>query len=107
VVVLRANRFALDTRIATIALALVLAAVSMPMMCGWVVADSRCAITMDICHAAQSIEVSGAAWFVPAPQLFTLASPARDSLRVTDHFYQAIDGRLGEAPDPPPPKTLA
>lgn len=104
---MRAGRCALNTRIVPIAVALVLATVGMPMMCGWVVADSHCAVTMDICHPAQSMDVSGAAWLTPAPQLVALARPARDSLRATDHLYQAIEGRLGEAPDSPPPKTLA
>ena len=104
--VLSAKRCALDTRVAIVALAFVLAAVSMPMMSGWVVADSHCAITMDICHPAQSIEVSHAPLFAPAPQLFSMTDNSRDAVLAIDDAYRATAGRLGDAPDLPPPKTL-
>ena len=100
------RRCALDTRIATIALALVLAAISLPTVSGWVVADSRCAITMDICHAAQAADVSHAPLLATAPQLFSMSYPSGDALRAIGDGYRANTGRLSEAPDPPPPKRL-
>jgi hypothetical protein len=106
VAVLSGNRFALDTRIATIALALVLAVVSMPTVCGWVVGDAHCAISMDICHPAQSIDVSHAPLFAPVPHLYLVSEASRDAVLAIDDAYRAMAGRLGEAPDPPPPKTL-
>jgi len=104
---LRSRRFALDTRVAAVALALILAMVSAPMICGWVVADSHCTITMDICHAAQSVDVSQAPLMAPAPRLFSMRDGSRDAVLAIDDCYQAMAGRLGEAPDPPPPKTHA
>ena len=101
------NHTAPESRIAAVALVLVLATVSMPMRCGWVVADPHCAITMDICHPAQSVDVSHAALFAPAPQIFSLRDGARDAVLAIDDAYRAMAGRLGEAPDLPPPKTLA
>jgi hypothetical protein len=106
VAVLSGNRFALDTRIATIALALILATVSMPMVCGWVVGDAHCAISMDICHPAQSIDVSHAPLFAPMPHLHFVSEASRDAVLAIDDAYLAMAGRLGEAPDPPPPKSL-
>jgi hypothetical protein len=107
VAVLSGNRLALDTRIAAVAVVFVLATVSTPMLCGWVVADSHCAITMDICHPAQSIDVGHAILFAPTPQLFSLHDVSRDAVLAIDDAYHAMVGRLGEAPDLPPPKTLA
>jgi hypothetical protein len=105
VAILSGNRLGLDTRLATVALALVLAAVSMP-MCGWVVADSHCAIAMDICHPAQSIDIGHASLFAPAPQLLSITEASRDTVLAIDDAYCATADRLGEAPDLPPPKTL-
>jgi len=107
VAVLIASRFALDTRIATVALALILAIVSFPLMCGWVVADSHRAITMDICHAAQAVDVSSAPLFAPAPRLFAMNEASREAVFAIRDSYYTMAGRLGEAPDLPPPKTLA
>ena len=104
--VLSVDRFALDTRIGAVALGLVLAIVSMPMMSGWVIPDSHCAFTMDICHPAQSIEVSHAPLFAPAPQPFSMTDNSRDAVLAIDDAYRATAGRLGDAPDLPPPKTL-
>jgi hypothetical protein len=107
VVVLSGNRIALDTRIASVALALVVAIVSTPMMVGgWVLADAHCAITMDICHPAQSIDVSHAPLLAPAPHLFPMSEASRDGVLAVADAYRARAGRLGEAPDLPPPKTL-
>ena len=104
--VLSGYRFALDTRIATVALAFVIAMVGMPLVSGWVIADSHCAITMDICHPAQSADVGNAPLLAPVPQLFSRADIPRTVLAIGD-MYRAIAGRLGEAPDLPPPETLA
>ncbi len=105
--VLKTARFALDTRIATVALALVLAMVSMPMVCGSLVVDAHCAVTMDICHPAQSADVSNAALFAPAPRLFSMNDGWGDAGRAIADAYDSLAGRLGEAPALPPPETLA
>jgi hypothetical protein len=104
---LRHSRFALDTRIATVVLAMVLAVVSMPIMCGWVVTDARAAITMDICHPAQSIDVSHAALFAPAPPLLSIDDGSRDAVLAIGDSSDPVAGRLGEAPELPPPETRA
>jgi hypothetical protein len=105
VAVLSGNRFALDTRIAIVAFAFILATVSIPMTGAWVVADSHCAITMDICHPAQSIDSAHGPLFAPAPQLFSMIFPSPDAVLAIDDAYLAMAGRIGEAPDLPPPKT--
>ena len=102
-----ASRYALDTRIATIALALVLAMVGMPLVGGSMVVDSHCAITMDICHPTQSADLNSAALFAPAPRLFSMNNRWRDAVLAIDDPYESLAGRLGEAPALPPPKTLA
>jgi hypothetical protein len=76
-------------------------------MSGWVIADSHCTITMDICHPAQSIQVSHAPLFAPAPPVFSLSDASRDAVLAIDDAYRARTGRLGEAPNLPPPRTLA
>lgn len=101
------SRVALDTRIATVALALVLAMVGMPIMSGWVLADARCAITMDICHPAQSIDVTHTPLLAAGPKPFSMNKASRDAVRSIDYGYRAMSGRLAEAPDLPPPKALA
>ncbi len=105
--VLRASRFAPYTRIATIALAVVLAIVSMPIVCGWVVADAHSAITMEICHPTQSLDVSAAPLLVPSPRLDSIKYAFDGAVLKIDDAYRGIAGRLGEASDPPPPETLA
>jgi hypothetical protein len=61
---------------------------------------------MDICHPAQSIDLSHAPLFAPAPQLFSLSDVAREAVLAIDDAYRARAGRLGETPDLPPPKIL-
>jgi hypothetical protein len=104
--VLGANRGAIDTRVAIVALAFLLASVSMPVISGWVVADSHCAITMDICHPVQASDVSHAPLFAPAPQVVSMSEVSREAIIAIDDGYRVIAGRFGDAPDPPPPKTL-
>ncbi len=103
--VLSARLFALDSRI--IALALVLAIVSMPMVCGSIVMDSHSAITMDICHPVQSADAGGAASFAPLPRLLSMPNTSRDAVLAIADTYDSLAGRLGEAPALPPPETLA
>lgn len=106
-VVLSASRFALDTRIATVVLALVLAMVGMPIVGGSMVVDSHCAITMDICHSAQSADLNTAALFASAPRLFSMIDGWHDAVLAVDNPYESLAGGLGEAPALPPPKALA
>jgi hypothetical protein len=108
VAVLRPGRFALDTRIATVVLALVLAMVGMPLVGGGaLVVGSHCAITMDICHSAQSADLNNAVLFAPAPRLFSMNNRWRDAVLAIEDPYESLAGRLGEAPALRPPETLA
>jgi hypothetical protein len=108
VAILSPRRFALDVRITTVTLAMVLACVSTPLVCGWMMVDSQCAITMDICYPAPSIEVSSAPLFASAPRLFSMGGAcSREAILAIDDAYRTITGRLGEAPDSPPPEMLA
>jgi hypothetical protein len=81
--------------------------VSMPVMSGWVIADAHCAVTMDICHPAQSADVGHAPLFAPAPQVFLIRDASREAVLAIDDGYRVSSSRLGEAPDSPPPKTRA
>lgn len=105
--VLSARNFALDTRIAAAALALIVAMVTLPVVTGWVVTDAHCCFTMDFCHQAQVVDVSHAPLLAPGPQKFSRNSNAPDAMLATDDGYQSMTGRLGEAPASPPPKALA
>jgi hypothetical protein len=71
------------------------------------IVDSHCAITLDICHPAQSIDVSSAPMFAPAPRLFSMGACSSEAILVIDDAYRTMAGRLGEAPDSPPPEMLA
>jgi hypothetical protein len=99
--------FRLDTRIATAALALVLAIVSLPILSGWVACDAQCAISLDICHPAQSVDASHAPLFGSPPQIFTLIGCSQAAIFATDAGNLAITDRHGDAPEPPPPEILA
>jgi hypothetical protein len=103
VVVLSHNRFALDLNNVGAALALVIAIVSMPMMCGWVIADSRCTLTMDICHPARSLDIGHAPLMAPAPLVLATTS---DAVVSSVDGYRAMVGRLGDGPVLPPPKIF-
>jgi hypothetical protein len=105
VAVLSTRRCAVDTRIATVALAAILALASMPMVCGWVVADSHYALSADICHPLQSLDVGSAPLPAKAPRLFSVSDTSRDAFVAIDDPDSMIAGRLGEAPDLPPPKV--
>jgi hypothetical protein len=107
VAVLSASRFALDTRIATVVLALVLGMVGMALAVGSMGLDSHCSITMDICHPGQAADINSAALFAPAPRLFSMDNRWRDTVLAIDDPYESLAGRLGEAPALPPPETLA
>jgi hypothetical protein len=99
--------FRLDARIATAALALVLAIVSLPILSGWAACDVQCAITLDICHPTQSIDASHALLFASPPQLFTLIGSSHTPILAIDADNLAMTGRAGDAPEPPPPKILS
>ena len=103
---MRTPRFALDTRIATVALAFVLAMAALPTMSGWAIVDAHCAITMDICHTVPSTDVSHAGLLGLAPQLPAATYP-RDSIRLNSDGCLSPISRDAERPDLPPPKFLA
>ncbi|HLI80166.1 MAG TPA: hypothetical protein VKV03_09295 [Candidatus Binataceae bacterium] len=105
--VLNARHFALDTRIATVALALILATVTLPIVTGWVAADSHCAFTTDICHPAQAVDLSHAPLLAPAPYLIEEHLIAPDAILAIRDGYRSMTSRLSEAPASPPPKALA
>jgi hypothetical protein len=100
-------RFALDTRIATVMLASIIAVVSMPMLCGVVVAraHSAIAIEIDICHQLQATDATPAMLFAPPPAVFQMAAalPAASGLMIDREGARL--NRLGDAPDPPPPES--
>jgi len=88
-------------------MAFIVAIVSMPTLCGILMADTHCAITTDICHPLQSVDVGPASMFAPPPRVFRTA----DAIQ---HLWLAIDfangwskSRLAEGPDTPPPKSLS
>jgi hypothetical protein len=95
-----------DSRIAAAELALVLALASLPIFGGWVACDGSCVITMDICHSAQSIDVSHAPRFVSPPQFFTTARFPAAAFHAIQNGYREMSGREADAPDPPPPEAL-
>jgi len=105
---LSSRRFALDTRIATVGLALVLVFLSMPVVSGWTVnADSRCCVTTDICHPLQAADTTRLSVFgSPTAVLVTIEFP-RDATREIANTYRAMSDRLSDAPNAPPPKFLA
>ena len=105
--VLSARHFALDTRIATVVLALIIATVTLPMVNGWVATDSHCSFTTDICHPAQAVDISHAPLLAPAPRLYLEHSIAPDAILAIHDRYRSMTNRLGEAPASPPPKALA
>lgn len=96
---------ALETRIAITALALVIAAVSLPLVGGWVLSDSHCCITTDICHPAQAADAVHGPLLAPVPAPYSEASMARDALLAIHDGYHRLNGRLREAPEIPPPKA--
>jgi hypothetical protein len=104
--VLSSKRFALDTRIATVALAFAVAIVTMPMMCGLVITDAHCTITADICHPAQSVDAAPVL-LAPTPKLFSLPDILHDAALAHVGAYHSMVSRLGQAPDLPPPKARA
>lgn len=87
-------------------MALVLAVVSMPMLSGLVIADLHCVITTDICHPLQPIDASPASLFAPPSQMPRVAELPRDTRQTIKTFQIVKIDRLGETPDPPPPKAL-
>jgi len=77
---LNSSRVALDTRVAAAALALILAIVSMPTLTVWVVEETHCCISMDICHPAQAVDVVHGPLLAPAPARFAKLSTVRDAM---------------------------
>ena len=105
--VLSAQHFALDTRIATVALALILATVTLPIVTGWVASESHCCFSMDLCHPAQAVDVTHAPPLAPCPQKFSRNAAAPDAMLAIHDGYRSMTSRLNEAPASPPPKALA
>lgn len=96
-----------ETRIAAVALALILVVVSMPTLTAWVVEETHCCITMDICHPAQGVDVVHGPLLALAPTPFSKLSTARDAMLAIDDGYHRFYDRLCEAPDSPPPEVQA
>ena len=103
-----ARQFALDAKIATVALALVLAFLSLPVVSGWTAGvDSRCCLTTDICHPLQATDITRLSVFgSPASVLIRVAFP-RIAEDASASIYRVMSDRLGDAPEAPPPKSLA
>lgn len=106
--VLIANRrSARERRAVSIALAMIVGVMSMPVVYGIVFLDARCAITLDICHPLQSVDSS-------APTLLAPPTPGVRIAGAHPQWRESVDlaaseplSRLAEAPDPPPPKARA
>jgi hypothetical protein len=107
VAVLNRSRCASDTRLAAIAMAFIVAIVGMPALYGIVMADSHCAITTDICHPLQSVDVTPASMFAPPPQVFGAAEAPHHSRRAVNLARGSSVSRLAEGPDTPPPERLS
>jgi len=102
---LNQGRTALETRIATVALALVLVVVGLPTLTGWIIDEAHCCITMDVCHPVQAVNPVHGPLLAPAPAPFSKPSSARDAMLAINDGYRRLSGRLREAPDSPPPKA--
>lgn len=101
------RRFALDARLTAFALALMIAIVGMPILNGWVVADSHCGITMDICHPAQATDIGHAPLLAPKAQPCAMNQAPREVFLAINDAYRESASRLCDTPDLPPPKTSA
>ena len=105
---MKKNRFAFDTQIAAVILALIVAIVSTPVLVGAAIkTNSRCCITSDICHPIQLIDVSPAPPLASPPNMSAMNEIRRDSALAVSLRYRAMNDRPGEAPESPPPKPLA
>ena len=101
------NRFALDTRIAAVLVALIVAVVSTPIVVGAIVKpQSHCCLTSDICHPVQVIDVSHAPLVASPPNISAMNEIPRDSALAASVLYRGMSDRLGDAPESPPPKPL-
>jgi len=104
---LKNNRFAFDTRLAAVILALVVAIVSTPVVVSRLVKpDSHCCVSSDICHPIQPIDVSPAPLLASPPNISAMNEIPRDSALAVGSNYHAMTDRLGDAPESPPPKAL-
>ena len=86
------------------ALALLLG--GMPLTLGIIIHNSEATFTLDVCHPAQSFSHSPVPLAVPVP-----AAPRMDASLPERGRYAGrrivLRDRAAEAPDPPPPRTLA
>ena len=92
-----------EARIAIVTLAIVLAAMSMPSLCGIVMVDAGGAFTMDICHPLQPAGLSIASRFAP-PAPMALVFRVASIPRATKPLPIVLADRLADAPDPQPPE---
>jgi hypothetical protein len=80
---------------------------SMPVAASPVLAErqSAPAFTLDICHPLPAFAVGAASCTLAAFTAFSF-SVAIEKRGPTESSNIAVNDRAGEAPDPPPPKTL-
>jgi hypothetical protein len=91
----------------SLAMAIIVAIAGVPILYGVVAGDTRCAITLDICHPVQSVSSSAAPLLAPPPAPVPITS-ARFQLRERlAAFAPTHASRPADAPDPPPPKSRA
>ncbi len=78
----------------------------MPLTLGIVIHSSEAMFTLDVCHPVQSFGHSPVPFAAPVP-----AAPEMDAALPERECYAArpivLRDRSAEAPDPPPPRTLA
>ena len=79
----------------------------LPSLCGVILQPGEPAFTLDICHAAPGADRSSADVSIATPLPSRAPAQALAECGTADDFHTSPDSRPGEAPDPPPPKTLA
>ncbi len=89
------------------AMAFVMMMASLPSIGLIIVADpSGPSISMDVCHPLQSLETTSGTVLVarPAPRELDAEIVSQDEV---PQFVLILKSKFSEAPDPPPPKSLA
>lgn len=88
----------------SLAMAIIVAIAGVPILYGVVAGDTRCAITLDICHPVQSVSSSAAPLLAPPPAPMPITNAPLQLRERLVAFARAHASRPADAPDPPPPK---
>jgi hypothetical protein len=79
----------------------------LPPLCGVILQPGEPAFTLDICHAAPGADRSSATVSIATPLPARAPTQALAECGAVSDLRAPADSRPSEAPDPPPPKTLA